>query len=793
MDRLGFNRNKSDEITFDDNIDDLLNDADLMREFKELGGDHIDFTVRSLHPASPLSPTSPPQAKSVVNSRSQGNSLPPPPHHKLPSLAALEDDDPENCTLTDEDINDPELLSMYKDLGGVDCDIAAPEIESTSKVKDVIPIEHTVEVKTSKSSEQKVPILKRQPSWNPKALTMTVAEAKAMALQKKSEGNIDEALMYMRYIKGLEASSSAGASSSNKKDTATIPSRSDHSLANEGSKATIMKEATKPIRTPNPNPAPKTHKEGAPMNTIAVSTQKQASTTSNHPSSSPLMSPPSTTKSATPPSSSLSLQSQSAATKLKSTPPPPHQPQVNINESQELSSPSSSFARLKIALQEAKDASNAAAQKLNKEGAPKEDIKKKVDEWKKYKQELDVLLSREGVPGARCALFHWAEVNRESVVENRDIGDDQVKLIISDASNMGAVLSSNSGCNVTLDYNLGFPKDNPITGKITGKSTKEGVTFGSTTLISAGLKRNKTTVRHFAKLTASFSMTLHRYLGFSTVPLGVAILPLSALLTKCDCSGIVPLQEQNGDEGTKKAKFVPGALNITLQLRMPIGSPEVEVTNERVLVVGPWPDIVEVQQSPAAPIPSSTPSIANMNTESASHVTATPTSVSTSALPPPPTTKETVNSSQLSYDFSILLEKEKNDPLHIEWLCSNDVLTSELEEAQNAENNFQANPGDNSLDTTLRKEKLVLYRMQVELKLNKLVQRVSDESLTLVEYMEIIRNRCERDKVLHAYLRSLGSKIDSSIVAKVAKRVEIMENEIKGVEEMDAGENDEVA
>jgi hypothetical protein len=60
-------------------------------------------------------------------------------------------------------------------------------------------------------------------------------------------------------------------------------------------------------------------------------------------------------------------------------------------------------------------------------------------------------------------------------VEHLDVGDDQLVLIVEGLYDINDLLIGQSSRAIVITYDLSVPKDEPVTGKITGKVF---ITFG---------------------------------------------------------------------------------------------------------------------------------------------------------------------------------------------------------------------------------------------------------------------------------------------------------------------------
>jgi hypothetical protein len=105
---------------------------------------------------------------------------------------------------------------------------------------------------------------------------------------------------------------------------------------------------------------------------------------------------------------------------------------------------------------------------------------------------------------------------------------------------MDLSLKQYEGYFVHCEYNLNVPKDTPITGKIEGKIKNGVVSFQFKSLFQVSLKRGtQSLIGQFTRKSATFKLTVHKkgFFSTTTVPLGIASLPLNCLLCNCDCGG----------------------------------------------------------------------------------------------------------------------------------------------------------------------------------------------------------------------------------------------------------------
>jgi hypothetical protein len=168
-------------------------------------------------------------------------------------------------------------------------------------------------------------------------------------------------------------------------------------------------------------------------------------------------------------------------------------------------------------------------------------------------------------------------------------------------------------------------------------------------------RRNSSCSNQFKRRKIILCLSLTRGMFQSSIALGQVKLPLEDLLEKCSTGGDIPITDVAGKRG------VGGFIRVFASVRNPINKPngEVRVSIDRELVIGPWPEI-------SAPQVLSPDLISNQAT-SIPH----PTSTTANSVASQQSTK--------TVDFSCLSEEEKRDPLNVNWLLSNDVLTAEHE------------------------------------------------------------------------------------------------------------------
>jgi hypothetical protein len=349
------------------NINDILNDASLNAELISLGWGEA--------PA----PVPPPRAMPSYNAYSQQQRAAPansayspaaPTSNKLEKggyeaenfdYGAIGMIDESTITLTEQDMNDESLLnefeSLNKDGGDVHTHVEYPaQLTDAFAHLNVASDSAAAMESTYRSNHYPAAPVQSAPQAPPVAPappSAAVEEAKRTALRHKREGNVTEAVKWLRYAKQLE-SEEAGGSSINSSRGEPAPATT--------SSAPIVSSSSVKSRASAPAPAP------APAPTTTAAKSRPA-----------------------PPLSTQQQQQQGVPISSSSSVPVPP-----------LGDP---FGPLEGALAEAtRDALRDA------KAAEKSDPKRAVLRMREYKalaQEMAVLQSRRGLEGARPALFHW--------------------------------------------------------------------------------------------------------------------------------------------------------------------------------------------------------------------------------------------------------------------------------------------------------------------------------------------------------------------------------------------------
>ena len=307
----------------------------------------------------------------------------------------------------------------------------------------------------------------------------------------------------------------------------------------------------------------------------------------------------------------------------------------------------------------------------------------KMREYKRYEQELAVLESRKGMIHAEPAPFLWRTVVTETAVEHVDIGEDQLCLFVEGLFDMEGALVGQSSRNITLTYDLGIPRDDPIVGQVQGKidSNTWSCRMNFKRILPI-IKRGKSIQQLLVRKKASFEVILNRGMFYSNVSLGTTSLPLVDLLTKCECGGSLSLLKPAGEStgGRKGAMVSAGSVKVLLTLRKPLSQPEVIRTEERVLILEQWPMVV----NPQIKIYSSCHTASEMATNDAPSSSAAMATVQSSmphALSPD---EHHITTTVTTTPPLTLTAREMTDPCAVEFLESNDVMEAELEVTQQA-------------------------------------------------------------------------------------------------------------
>lgn len=682
-------------------INDLLQDKDLQKELYSLGWKEEAIETKA----------------SSKNEKSKKNSSIESPDEFLieefepVSIDGIGEVNENDILLNDEDLNDPDLLGMYDDLLAEENDDApaSPVISTPTKpIKPAKPIPTSISSTVPPSAPATVSIPVSAPTPTPAPVPqpeplpvvysrndkVTASEAKRRAVETKKQGDVEEAIFWLRKSKELELKTATTASST-------------------------------------------------------------ASTSNNH----------------IPTTSSPALTSS------------------NILQG---------FEILENVITEYINNLISEAKKL-KESDPKKAVEK-MKEYKKFQQELNVVKARKCIPNAKPTGFSWKSVKISEKYENLTIKDDEIIIKINNINNLKSSLKSYSSKSISLKYSLGLvnsSKDEEVFEKIKKfdyNLDKDIISLEYSKNFSS-LKRGKVNNNSNVRKKLTIILTVYRGFFSSATEFAMLVLPLNDFASKCDISGNFPLYsiEKNEDGAIRKGKALGGFVDLSLHIRKPFINDELRVKEERVLVIEPWPLLHDNPEASSSNVQSSTALPSIPPPTSSSSAAAAPSSVSVPSSSST-TIPSTVSTSKPTEDDDIILEvlplpnpplsnplfndltdKEKQYPDSIEFIESNDVLDKEISTLQTMLSTMSKDSED-YLTTQIKLQSL-------EMKSQFLVYQVQNEIISLEDYLEILRNRIKKDKILAVYCKQLNTKSSLAKAINILKRIKIMENELKTAEE----------
>jgi hypothetical protein len=410
------------------------------------------------------------------------------------------------------------------------------------------------------------------------------------------------------------------------------------------------------------------------------------------------------------------------------------------------------FITLEAALSEASRSALALAKSL-RESEPQQAVVQ-MREYKRFEQELATLRIRRNIPGARAPSFRWTVKHKKISLERLEIAENELRVIIDGVFEIDTLLREHKVKDLSLEISIGSA----------GKESELGCQRTAAVKYDAGsksaqwkfqtsfdvVKRSKVTQATQLRKRVTLKLIGQKtgMLWSSTVDLAMAILPFSDLATVSESGGRTALfQITQGEDGaTRKGKAIGGYLVANLQVRKPLSGEESRTIEERQLQLEPWPALPVPVSNTAA-----SPSTAESNAASAATSTSTP-------------------SAGADYGAG-LTDREKSDPEAVDFLESNDVLEAEIARVQQQLQSGQLDE-DAQFNATLRMQLL-------QVKLQTLVLRVQNETLSLEDYLEILRERVRRDKQLALYLsKVVGDAEARETAVRVMRRMKIMEQEI---------------
>jgi hypothetical protein len=140
--------------------------------------------------------------------------------------------------------------------------------------------------------------------------------------------------------------------------------------------------------------------------------------------------------------------------------------------------------------------------------------------------------------------------------------------------------------------------------------------------------------------------------------------------------------------------------------------------------------------------------------------------------------------SKSSTDYSMLSEREKVDPCSADFLESNDVLEAEIASENAAILVVESRMAKCASD----EDESAMFTMKLRLqlmtsKLNALVSSVQQEELSFADYIDKVKCRLERDRVLVQWVTEASRRADppedsAQHMTSLIRRISIMEREL---------------
>lgn len=424
------------------------------------------------------------------------------------------------------------------------------------------------------------------------------------------------------------------------------------------------------------------------------------------------------------------------------------------------------FNNLESALMEASNLALNQAKEAKSQGDNKLAIEF-MKEYKKYEQEIAVLRTRILLPGSTAPLFQWQSTQRQVKVEHLEIGENDMKVDIEAIHGLETVLESHSSRSISVRINYGGGEDAMA---ITTPSFKylndtKSVSCPFSTTLTGIVKRGKVGQTSFLRKKLTLDIILHRGFFRSDIVIAQSIISFQELGEKSSYSGKMPIYAVD-EKGEKKGKALGGWMKASIQLRTPLLKPELQVHEERKLIVQPWPELIV--SSPTA-----------IDTSSQS------TSTSTNVVPS--TTSAPVQEKASSVPTFELTELEKSDPESVDLLVSNDVLTAEITRVEEILKSQAATMDD--LEVVQMNTRLQLLQIKMQI----LEQKVISEELSMEQYLEMVKERLQRDQHIALYFKNQNTKRSTSLALTLMKRIKIMKEEISNAEAaMNQEEKEEV-
>jgi hypothetical protein len=387
----------------------------------------------------------------------------------------------------------------------------------------------------------------------------------------------------------------------------------------------------------------------------------------------------------------------------------------------------------------------------------------KMKKYKYYQQELSVLHSRKQMGINSIPFFTWKTYRKEEKVENIEIAENEMKLQISGLVGIEGLISTHNHRTIALTVNFGkgnAEKDDIL--EIPGvKADGSSVEYNFSRTLPI-LKRSKLAQQLYSRKKITVELLMNKGLFRGQYSVAMAVLPLADLLNKSTVGGDLPLYsvEKASDGGSnKKGKLIGGMLRMTVTIRTPLVTPEMKIIEERELVIEEWPSAAPVPQVPTITtvLPPSAPAVEPKKEMK---------SIESSVDP---------NHGKLLELGKQLTEKEKHDPENLEFIVSNDVFEAEIQAIESVLSSGKMEDEGDELPLRIKQQTL-------QAKLQLLVYSVQNETLSLEDYLSLLKERIEKDKKMVLYQKFLGTPESKAIALKLLKRVKIMETEIKNAE-----------
>jgi hypothetical protein len=444
----------------------------------------------------------------------------------------------------------------------------------------------------------------------------------------------------------------------------------------------------------------------------------------------------------------------------------------------------SSFQPLEKALLEACNKTLNEAKKLRNSDDAQAVIK--MREYKKYEQDLNTCRARAQISGSLPPTFRWQLTRKTISLERLEIAESDLKLSIEGLYEIDGLLSSHSSKTLSLSIQVTGSSTSSTDTKAVNTTTSQVKYTNGKALFNFDasfpiIKRTKLAQQSTLRKKITILITLHRGFLFSSINLAMAVLNLTDLATKSQTEGKMPLYLiTTGEDGSlKKGKAVGGYLQMSMAVRKPIGGPEVQVIEEQLLVIDPWPTLSQVNP----PIPTATTTTKVTSSATSRPVSTTVSSSTTSSSSSSAEQPSKGNASILATTMPATTgntkqidEKDINDPFRVDLFDSNDVLEHEIEIAKNA-----------LAQNTLDEDQLYYMNLRLQLlqiRLQSLVAQVQNELISLEDYLNVIQERIKKDTQLALHFKSLNTDESKEIAVKIMQRIKIMQEEVKNAQDM---------